>query len=96
MWYIGQPIITIKDSKCGKIKKGQEFVIQGILNGSCKCRGVSLDVGLITDSSTYCGDCDTVIAPDPIHWKSEKLFAPFDIDISEITKILEEPIYETA
>jgi len=97
MWYTGQPIIAIENSACGKIKKGQEFVIQDILNRSCKCReGVSLDVGLITSSATYCYDCDTTIAPGPTHWKNEKLFAPFDIDISEVTKILEEPIHEIA
>ena len=45
MWYVGQHIVAIKDSKCGDIKKNQDFIIKGIKLGEC-CGKTLLDVGL--------------------------------------------------
>lgn len=45
-WYIGQEIIAIKNSKCGKIKKNQHFTILGIKRHTCKCYDIVLDVGI--------------------------------------------------
>lgn len=99
-WYIGQPIVAIKNSEFGNIKKNQEFTIKGLMGSTCKCKEVLIDVG-ISDFScemgslTICGDCNlTEPKKDYIMWKVETLFAPMDIDISELTDILKEPIKE--
>jgi hypothetical protein len=99
-WYIGQPIVAIKNAKYGNIKKGQDFIIKGLMSHQCKCKGVLIDVGIPDISppiGTYmrCGECGTSeIKNDYIMWKVEKLFAPLDQDISELTDILKEPIKE--
>jgi hypothetical protein len=99
-WYIGQTIVAIKNAKYGNIKKGQEFTIKGLMGSDCNCKGVLIDVGIPDFSpkigeKTICGDCG-IISPkkDYIMWKVERIFAPLDQDISELTDILKEPIKE--
>lgn len=88
-WYIGQPILAIKNSRCGKIKKGQEFIIKGLAATMCDCKVIHIDVGLKTDANCiWCYTCKLVWNSE-ILWKSEKLFAPLDQDISELIEILE-------
>lgn len=93
-WYIGQPIVAIKDSNCGKIKKGQEFIIKGLMSTFCKCKIMHIDVGLEADMGRIqCLTCMTKWK-SRILWKREELFAPLDQDISELTEILENPIFK--
>jgi hypothetical protein len=94
-WYINQDIIAIKNSQCGKIKKGQEFTIKGLKSSYCKCKDVLIDIGIKTDiPQVGCYYCNIFTESNGIGWKKERLFAPLDFDISELTKILEEPIKE--
>ena len=93
-WYIGQPIVVIKNSSCGNIKKGQEFTIKGLMS-FCKCNDIIIDVGLLTNYNLIgCDDCNGEVKSNGILWKSEILFAPLDQDISELTDILKESIKE--
>lgn len=95
-WYIGQPIVAITNSKCGNIKKGQEFTIKGIVQCSCKCGGSLINVGMQAPfSPSTCYRCGlNVTEKTTVRWKHERLFAPLDVDISELTDILKEPIKE--
>jgi len=87
MWYIGQPVVVIKDHSLGTFKKGQEFTIHGIKNSFCRCNENIINVGISTRhihiSCKYCG-----IKRLNDGFYSEKLFAPLDQDISELTEIL--------
>lgn len=94
-WYIGQPIVAIRSSSCFKIKKNKEYVIKGLIPCNCKCGGVLIDVGLLTDNNleVFCYTCNIDLT-DKTHvvWKHESLFAPIDFDISELTDILKQPL----
>lgn len=88
-WYIGQPIVCIKSRKDGKVKRGEEFNIKGLSSGYCKCTGVLIDVGLNNDLGfVCCGECGIRNIPSAVIWSSEELFAPLDVDISELENIL--------
>ena len=96
-WYIGQPIVAIKNSRCGKIKKGQDFEILALKKNDCKCGNYTLiDVGVQKDIKNkdsdwqQCTDCGDISKLEYVQWKDEKLFAPLDTDISELTEILEQ------
>ena len=95
-WYIGQPIVAIINTKCGHIKKGQEFTIKGLRRSWCTCDSVQIDIGLIPKSPlSICGKCRKETENGGIAWKSEICFSPLDQDISELTEILEQPIIKT-
>lgn len=91
-WYIGQPIVAIRNSVYGGIKKGQEFNILGLRSGTCKCYDVEIDVGILDTDIADIETCSTCgaenICRDNIMWKDDRLFAPLDQDISELTEIL--------
>lgn len=92
-WYIGQPIVAIKNSKCGKIKKGDEFIIHG-LQTMCKCTPIGIDVNIkyFGKNKKYkCTKCGNTFYLNNKLWKNSNLFAPLDVDISELTNILSEP-----
>ena len=93
-WYVGQPIVYIQTHSQGIVKKGQEFVIKGIK--SCKCNDINLDIGILAPSNalyaTSC-ECGNRII-DKIHWFSQQLFAPLDVNISELTEILTKEFQE--
>lgn len=96
-WYIGQPIVCIKTPKYGNFKKGDEFVIKGLRKKYCICSTVLIDIGLLSDiplgKKMRCYDCGGhTISDDLIMWKCESLFAPLDVNISELTNILESPL----
>ena len=94
-WYIGQPIVAIKNSQCGLIKKNQEFIIRNLKKTNCLCCVILIDVGLKSEifSEVYCDICNMDATKKTyIIWKSEELFAPLDVNISELTKILSEPL----
>lgn len=94
-WYVGQPIVAIKNSSCGSIKKGQEFKIQGLMGFFCSCKEINIDVGIKAVMNTSrCERCNKTFPNNYILWKVERLFAPLDQDISELTDILKEPIKE--
>jgi len=96
-WYIGQPIVAIVSHNQGKFKKGDEFTIKGLRGSFCKCGGVEINVGIIgKEGIENCTTCNIQRdSADSYHWFSEKRFAPLDVNISELTEILSEPIKET-
>jgi hypothetical protein len=94
-WYIGKPIVAIKNSKDNVIKKGQEFTIKGVMDSFCGCKDGIIDVGIKANMGTSrCVRCNKTFPNNYILWKTERLFAPLDQDISELTDILKEPIKE--
>jgi hypothetical protein len=93
-WYIGQEIVAIENHSQGAFKKGDTFIVKGLQNSHCKCGGkVIIDIGLLHDSIfMVCPACYTFYKSMNKWWFSEKMFAPLDYDISELTDILEKPI----
>jgi hypothetical protein len=84
-WYIGQPIVAIKNHVDGIFKNGDEFVIQGLKTQPC-CGRVTIYIGIQTSH----GICECVCgikSPNDNYWDS-KNFAPLDVDISELTELL--------
>lgn len=96
-WYIGQPIVAIRNHDKGRFSKGQEFVVDGIKRSFCNCKGVLLDIGFAaTTQKIKCYKCECVFqVNDGINWMHERNFAPLDQDISELTEILEQPLTKT-
>lgn len=95
-WYIGQPIVAIRSHSRKFFTKGQEFTIKALKAGCCAACKVDIDIGLKYDGDgTHCPDCGAIEHTD-INWFNEICFAPLDFDISELTKILKEPIKEYA
>lgn len=95
-WYIGQPILCIKSSPNKEIVKGQEFEIKGLALSACNCGVVVIDVGIPNKYRTsmfICGCCGKYFVGKDIGFV-EKRFAPLDVDVSELTDILKEPIKE--
>jgi len=91
-WYIGQPIIAIVNSRCGRIKKGEEFVIMGLSDNTCRCPSIHIDIGLMAKfGNQECPICGSTWHSS-ILWKREELFAPLDVDISELTEIISNPV----
>lgn len=94
-WYIGQPIVAIRNHSQGIFKKGDEFTIKGLKQGCCSIR---IDIGITYNlqkfcNLTKCGICNKItIDSDNKFWFSETCFAPLDINISELTDILKEPV----
>jgi phage FluMu protein Com len=90
-WYIGQPIVAIKNHSQGVFKKGQEFVIKGLQTSLCKCGCVLIDIGSTAgfNGIAKCPDCKQVAEiGSNINWFAEVMFAPLDVDISELTELL--------
>ena len=94
-WYIGMPIVAVRNHSKGRFKKGDEFVVKGIKQGCCS---LLLDIGIKLDGEGIRWRCTCCNAAwetkDLTGWYSERNFLPLDFDISELTKILEEPIQE--
>ena len=86
-WYVGQPIVCIQSHSRGIIKKGQEFVIKGIKQTCCS---IQINVGKQAKCDTdECSSCNKITRNmDNIWWLKETLFAPLDVDISELTEML--------
>lgn len=88
-WYIGQPIVAIRNHSQGFFRKGDEFVIRGLKQGCCPAVGVLINIGVTTDRTvTHCPACN-FRKPVADHFFSEICFAPLDTNISELTEILE-------
>ena len=90
-WYIGQPIVAIKNHPQGAFTKGQEFVIKSLRTSSCKCNEIEIDIGMTEEvahtlSRSGCGQ--VVLDKRSTWWFSDKRFAPLDTDISELTELL--------
>jgi len=84
-WYVGQPIVCIQTHSQGVVKKGEEYTIKSIKQ--CECGGIALDVGIISRYE-YCR-CECGYREiTPLWWLSEEIFAPLDVDISELTEII--------
>ena len=87
MWYIGQPIVAIRDHSASNFKKGQEFIIHGIKKSFCGCSNILINIGISTNHThircTYCGKRELNDS-----YYSENCFAPLDQDISQLTEIL--------
>jgi len=87
-WYIGQPIVAIINYSAGEFKKGEEFIIKGLQICVCK-QHFSIDVGKKTDGQLLCTRPGIVFNSSGVFWFRESCFAPLDVDISELTEILE-------
>lgn len=91
-WYIGQPIVAIENSPNNEIIKGKEYIIKG-LGIECSCGVITIDVGI-----SMCNNTSTAICvcgkrnPNKIQGFAETRFAPLDVNISELTNILSEPL----
>lgn len=89
-WYIGQPIVAIRNHPQGRFKKGQEFIIKGLRASNCNCEETEIDIGLIKlyriSTCSFCNKDWTENTNS--HFFSEKNFAPLDVDISELTELL--------
>ena len=89
-WYIGQPIVAIKNHTQGRFKKGQEFIIIGLTQKQCCDKIILIDIGL--GFTTACCICD---GSNGFAGYSSNSFAPLDVDISELTEILTNENQET-
>lgn len=101
-WHLGQPIVAIHNSYDKQIKKNSDYTIQGLSTMPC-CGAVVINVGvqpIAEDSSKpsthllcRCGKYIPIsTVPAQALGYGENHFAPLDVDISELTKQLEEPI----
>lgn len=101
-WYIDQSVVAVATSSDRQIKKNTDYTIQGICKMPC-CGHIMLNVGVLplpenpsrpaTHLACRCGkDHPVASLPAQCQAYSEKYFAPLDMDISELTKQLEEPI----
>lgn len=98
-WYIGQRIIVIRNHSQGFFKKGDEFIIKGLSESICNCKGLLIDIGIRVNTRQVgrivrCRYCRGTYIKSNVAWFSEINFQPFDFDISELTNILKEPILE--
>ncbi len=97
---IGQKITAIRNHSQGRFKKGDEFVILNIKKKMCNCTKVNvlIDVGHISHSEqvgslvTCALGCRGSYIKEKTVWYFDTSFACLDFDISELTKILEQPI----
>lgn len=90
-WYIGQPIVAIRNHSRGDFKKGDEFTIVSLMQAECRCKNVLIDIGIRCDylGIVDCEDCGGVSEKGTnINWYDEVCFAPLDTDISELIEIL--------
>lgn len=97
-FYIGQDVVCIRSHSEGRVKEGEVFVIRGLMASPCKCGVLVLDVGINSNGNerykcVYCGD---IVKKHPnVFWFGNALFKPLDelADISELTEVLEKPIF---
>jgi len=96
-WYIGQDIVAVVSHPNGLFKKGDLFVIHAISLFPCKCRRVTLDVGIRRSIKMQCDTCgvgkDGIgINTHGVAWCGENRFAPLDsfVNSEEIAELLEE------
>ncbi len=98
-WYIGQPIVAIKNHSYGMFKIGQEFEIKQLKLNPCRCgdRHVLIHVGINYQNrfGVYrdeCANCKSKgpATTDPTTFFHERCFAPLDIDLSEIHEALKQ------
>lgn len=82
-WYIGQPIVAIKNHQKGRFKKGEEFTTKGLTQKQCCDKIILIDIGFGID--TVCSICGR---SNGFAGYGSDLFAPLDVDISELTEIL--------
>jgi hypothetical protein len=90
-WYIGQPIVAIRNHSQGAFRKNQEFKICGLRVCPCGCKSVNIDIGRRSGNEWLCL-ASNYTEKTPVWWFNEGNFAPLDQDISELTEILEQPI----
>lgn len=99
-WYIGQDIVAIKEHSQNKFKKGDTFTIKGLKISECKCKNVSIDIGIKGYSDLcHCNACNFHFknqSRDGIWWFSETRFAPLDslVNTEEIQNLIEESLYQ--
>lgn len=94
-FYIGCDVVCLK-TKEGFFKKGDIVKIKGLKDGCCSETKLSVDVGVyIKNSRTYCSGCGTK-NEFGVQWYCSSLFIPLDdmVDISELTEVLNEPIFK--
>lgn len=60
LFYIGQPIVALKNNSQGFFKKGDEFKVLDIFLPPCKCKGYVVQINNFTGNfNAICTDCHT-------------------------------------
>lgn len=95
---IGDDIVAIKDHSKGLYKKGQIFVCKAMQIEPCKCKELTIDIGMVDERLMkespnscilHCYICGEVTPYTHIIWLAATSFKKLDFDISELTNILE-------
>ena len=81
MFYIGQQVVAIHDSKKGYFKKNQEFCVVDIIK--CSCGGQYLNVGIIFNvpknrQTCFCPKCKKVHSAFDFRYHESTYFAPIE------------------
>jgi hypothetical protein len=94
---VGCEVAAVRNHRKGYFKIGDTFVVKGV-DTLCACPKKWVDVGVAqTKSSIKCKKCGQKIKNDTgAMWFSESYFKPLDtdFDITELTEILEEELFE--
>lgn len=98
-FYIGQDIVAICNHSQGRFKEGDIFPVKGLKQGCCKNTPLLIDIGLISNSMyNMCPCCNKIEREDDnsAAWYCSSLFKPLDslVNISELTEVLSEPLFE--
>lgn len=86
-WYIGQPIVAIKNHSRKHYVKGKEEKITGLAEG---CEHYPILLGIGRNDTTYCEHCGKRFNATAQY--DARSFEPLDINISELTDILSQPV----
>ena len=93
MFYIGQHIVCIKTTKCGRIKEGEVYTIKALRKVCCI---IEIHIGFTSSNNTVMCFCGNVYDNNNIFWFGESLFKPLDelSDISELLEVLNKENYQ--
>ena len=91
-WYIGQRIVAIRTHSQKAYKYGEEYIIRGLSQPSCGCDHILIDIGKNTNSTHCICRCGYPERSNGTWLLHDGGFAPLDVDISELTELLEEKI----
>lgn len=81
MFYVGQKVVAIEDSKKGFFKKNQEFVVIDIIQ--CECGKKYLSVGIVFEvpkwkQTSFCPECKKVHDAKDFRYHDSGYFAPLE------------------
>lgn len=91
-FFVGQEVVCVLDHSQGLFKKGQEFVVFGVMLGCCEWEvNIGIKNRRSIGSITLCGCCGkSSYWTDDIWWLSSSCFAPKDqFKAISFTKVME-------